>query len=291
MVSVSEITKRYGATVALDDLTFTVPEGAVFGLLGPNASGKSTLIKLMMGYIFPDRGRIDLGALKRRDIGYVPERPHFPSRSPLRAYMRVAGRLGGLSGAALARAVDERLTQVGLAPAARAPISACSKGMLQRLALAQALLNDPPFLLLDEPMGGLDPAWQKEVRELVKTLAKEGRTVVFSTHRLSEVADVCTHVGILNHGKLVRAGGLDEALPLRNRVTITVDSLTQDTRARIAGLNASIAIDGNQIVLSGDAVECKRDVVQVLLQAGADIRHLAHERATLEEIYLEAMRR
>ncbi len=291
MLSVTGITKRYGATVALEDLTLTVPEGVVFGLVGPNASGKSTLIKIVMGYIFPDRGRVDLGALKRRDIGYVPERPHFPSRSPLRDYMRVAGQLRGLSGAALARTVDERLMQVGLGQASSSPASACSKGMLQRLALAQALLSDPPLLLLDEPMGGLDPEWQKEMRDLVKTLSTEGKTVLFSTHRLSEVADVCTHVGILNRGRLVRTGRLDEVLPLRNRVAITVHGLSPEARARIAGLNPAITVEGNQITLSAGAVESKREVIAVLLQTGADIRHLAHERASLEEIYLEAMRR
>jgi ABC-2 type transport system ATP-binding protein len=183
------------------------------------------------------------------------------------------------------------LEQVGLGQAASLAIGACSKGMLQRLALAQAVIGDPPFLLLDEPLGGLDPAWQKQLREMVKSLAHEGRTVLFSTHRLSEVADVCTRVGILKQGRLVRAGNLDEVLPLRSQVTIAVDVLSPEMHAHILGLSEGITIENNRIILSDGALACKREVMQILLQGGADIQNLSHERATLEEIYLEAMSR
>src|SRR5512146_2439176 len=225
MIAISRLTKRYGATTALDDLTLAVPEGTVFGLLGPNASGKSTLIKLLLGFIFPDQGDIDLGSISPASIGYVPERPRFPPGCRIEEYLTTAGRLCGETGEGLRKDVHRCLCTVGLDHVAQWRIGASSKGMLQRLALAQALLGNPPVLILDEPMGGLDPAGQKAVRELVKALPVAGKTVLFSTHRLSEVAEVCSHLAILNRGRLVRAGALIEVLPLRPQVTIFVGQL------------------------------------------------------------------
>ncbi len=290
MIHLTGVTKRYGKTLALDALTLGVPQGAIFGLLGPNGSGKSTLINLLMGFIFPDTGQIDRGEWLPARIGYVPERPFFPPRCPADEYLTIAGALSNLGGTALHDAVATRLHQVGLSDAARWRTNALSKGMLQRLALAQALLSNPSFLILDEPMNGLDPSGQKDVRALIKSLHDEGKTVLFSTHRLDDVADVCTHIGVLNRGRLMRAGALAGVLPLRAQVTITVDRLSAEMRNALAALHPDIACDDNVVTLNAEAVAHKADVLRRLLEAGADIRQLAHARASLEEIYLEAMR-
>ncbi len=290
MIQATDVTKRYGATLALDRLTLSVPQGAVFGLLGPNGAGKSTLIKLLMGFCFPDRGHIDLGGISPAQVGYVAERPVFSPRSSVRGYLTTIGKLGGLRGGALRQAVDRNLRQVGMSDAARFPIAACSKGMLQRVALAQALLGEPPLVLLDEPLGGLDPAWQKTTRDLIKHLPREGKTVLVSTHQLSDVAEVCTHVGILRKGRLVRVGSMEEVLPLRDQVNIKVDHLAESDCVRLTGLHPDIHVNDKSIVLSGQAVALKREVQRMLLDANVDIQHLSQERATLEEIYLEAMR-
>ncbi len=289
MIQVTNVTKHYGATLALDRLTLVVPSGALFGLVGPNAAGKSTLIKLLMGFIFPDQGRIDRGKLAPAQIGYVPERPSFPPRCPANDYLKTAGQLGGLRGKTLRQAVESRLNQVGLTEAAGRRIGSFSKGMLQRLALAHALLCDPPFLLLDEPMDGLDPAGQKHMRDVIRTLPAEGKTVLFSTHRLSEVAEICTHVGVLNRGKLARSGALAEVLSLRPRIVLDVDHLSDELRTRLTALHPAIAIQDGSIVLNGDAIDCKREVLALLLSDGADLLQLVQERTTLEQVYLEAM--
>ena len=288
MIALRNVTKRYGTTLALDQLILTIPLGAIFGLLGPNGAGKSTLINLLMEFIFPDAGEIERGDWLPRHIGFVPERPTFPPRCPADEYLMLAGQLSNAGDATLQNVVTARLQQVGLSHAARWRVNQFSKGMLQRLAIAQALLSDPAFLILDEPMNGLDPAGQKEMRDLIKSLRGEGKTVLFSTHRLDDIADVCTHVGILKRGRLVRAGSLDAIAPLRDEVVITVDRVP--TPQTIAALHPGIVIDGNTLVLSGDAVTHKAAVLRTLLEMDADIHALSHQRATLEEIYLEAMR-
>ncbi len=290
MLAVTGLIKRYGPTTALDHLTLSIPGGTVFGLLGPNASGKSTLLKLLMGFIFPDQGQIDLGGLAPAAIGYVPERPHLPPGSRIGEYLHTAGRLAGLGGAQLQQEVARCLQTVGLEHVAGWRIRACSKGMLQRLALAQALLADPPVLVLDEPMGGLDPAGQKAIRELIKSLPAAGKTVLFSTHRLSEVTEVCSHLAILNRGRLIRTGPLAEVLPLRPQVTICVDHLPAEMGRLVAALDSDISITGNSILLEGEAVRRKAEVVRHLLDAGMDIASLNQQRATVEDVYLEAIR-
>ena len=290
MIRFTEVTKRYGQTLALDRLALTIPSGAVFGLLGPNGSGKSTLINLLMDFIFPDAGQIDYGELHSYQMGYVPERPSFPPHCPADEYLTVVGQLSGIGNAALRDAVAVRLQQVGLGEVARRPINQFSKGMLQRLALAQALLSNPPLLVLDEPMNGLDPVGQKEVRDLVKSLRDEGRTVLFSTHRLEDVVDVCTHVAMLKQGRLMRAGALADVLPTRAHVIITVAGCMEETRDTLRARFPGIALNGNTITLQSDGVAQKNQIVRVLIDAGVDIQQLTQARATLEQVYLEAMR-
>ena len=285
MIIAANLTKRYGPTLALDNLSATIAQGAIFGLVGPNGSGKSTLIRLLMGFIFPDAGTIRLEHARPHQIGYVPERPFFPPRCGVAEYLHTAGRLCGLPGGQLHDAVALRLQQVGLSQMAKQPIGACSKGMLQRFALAVALVNDPPLLILDEPMAGLDPAWQKALRDIITALNREGKTVLFSTHRLSDVAEICTHVGILNRGRLRRTGSLSEVLPLRQQVVITLGSIPDHFIPP-----PGVTMAANVITLSAGDLARKAEVLRRLLDAGVDIQSLSQERATLEEVYLEAIR-
>lgn len=290
MIQASELSKRYGATLALDRLDLAVPAGSAFGLLGPNGAGKSTFIKLLLELIMPDGGRLSLDGVARPQIGYLPERPAMPPRSRVAEYLTLAGRLSGLRGRRLRSAVEQRLVQVGMRRAAGMRIGACSKGMLQRLGLAVALINDPPLLVLDEPMEGLDPGWQKTVRDLLVDLNRQGKTVLLSTHRLSDVALVCSHVAILAQGKLRAAGALEEVLPPRQQVLIGVDRLPDELRAALPGLHADIRVGGAAIGLSGDALALKPQVLQMLLSAGVDIVDVTRQRLSLEEVYLEAVR-
>jgi ABC-2 type transport system ATP-binding protein len=288
MIRATEVTKYYSATLALDRFSLEVPSGAVFGLLGPNGAGKTTFLRLVMGFVFPDSGDIDLGELIPTHIGYLPERAFYPARFSVHAYLTTAGRLAGLRGSALRQAVGRLLEQVGLDEVAGRRLGACSRGMLQRLGLAQALIGDPPLLLLDEPVLGLDPAAQIFMREQIVALQQAGKTVLLSSHHLDEVTRVCTHVAVVSQGGLVRSGPLDIILAPRAQVTIWTDPLPAELASTLTVLSPDITVAEGQVVLAGDAVAHKSAVLYLLLDADIDIRRLDEQQSTLEEVYLEA---
>jgi ABC-2 type transport system ATP-binding protein len=288
MIRTRDLGKHYGPTLALDRFSLEVPAGAVFGLLGPNGAGKTTFLRLVMGFVFPDVGTIDRGDLVPADIGYLPERAFYPPRFTIRQYLNTMGRLTGLSGGALKQRVGHRLQQLGLDDVAAKRLGACSRGMLQRVGLAQALLGDPPLLLLDEPAQGLDPAGQKFMRDQILALHEAGKTVILSSHHLDEVARVCSHVGVLNRGHLVRSGLLEAILAPQPRVTMSVASMPPDLALMLASLAPGVAVSEGRITLDGDAVSHKAEILRLLLDAGLDIQQLSEQYATLEDVYLEA---
>jgi ABC-2 type transport system ATP-binding protein len=288
MIQIREVVKRYRETLALDRLTLEIPEGSVFGLLGPNGAGKTTLLRLLMGFIFVDSGEIDRGGLSTARIGYLPERAFYPPLFQISDYLTTIGRLAGLPSHAVRPAVAERLSQVGLAEAAGRRLGACSRGMLQRVGLAQAMLGDPSLLLLDEPALGLDPAGQKFMREQILALQRAGKTVILSSHHLDEVIRVCSHVAVISEGHLVRSGALESILIPRAEVTILTSPLPPALPEALASLAPGIVVDEGRIVLAGAAAGHKAGVLRLLLEEGVDIRQLSEEQVTLEEIYLEA---
>jgi ABC-2 type transport system ATP-binding protein len=288
MIRVTELTKHYGTTLALDRLSLEIPAGAVFGLLGPNGAGKTTFLRLVMGFAFPDAGKIERGGLSPARIGYLMERAFYPSRFTIHDYLSTIGRLAGLQGDELRQTVSQLLEQFGLEDVGRRRLAACSRGMLQRLGVAQALLGDPPLLLLDEPALGLDPAAQKFMREQIVALHQAGKTVVLSSHHLDEVTRVCTHVAVLNQGRLVRSGPLETILAPHPQVTIVTGPISDDLAANLTALAPDITVANQQVLLAHKAVSHKADVLRLLLDAEVDIRQLREQHATLEEVYLEA---
>jgi ABC-2 type transport system ATP-binding protein len=291
MLRVTELTKWYGSTLALDNLSLEVPAGTVYGLLGPNGAGKTTFQRLVMGFIFPDNGKIDRGEIAVDRIGYLPERAFYPPRFAIRDYLATVGRLAGLGEPALRRAIDRLLGQLGLETVANQRLSTCSRGMLQRVGLAQALLGDPPLLMLDEPVLGLDPAGEKFMRDQIVTLHQAGKTVLLSSDNLGEVTRVCTHVAVLDSGRLVRSGPMEMVLTPRSQVIISTGPIPPDLLGQLAALASDIVIEENSVSLAGDAVSNKAEVLHLLLEAGVDIRQLSTRHATLEEVYLEATAR
>jgi ABC-2 type transport system ATP-binding protein len=288
MLAMKELTKRYGETVALNRLSLSLPQGSVFGLLGPNGAGKTTLLRLLMGFVFPDDGEIDLGGLSPTQIGFLPERAFYPPRFSIRDYLGTIGKLAGLQRNGLQAEVDQRLAQLSLDQVARRRLGACSRGMLQRVGLAQALLGDPQLLLLDEPALGLDPAGQRFMREQIRSLHRSGKTVLLSSHHLDEVTRVCTDVAVLQQGQLVRNGPLDDFLAPHTQVIIRTSSLAAELSARLAELGPDITVEADLVSLSGEAVSRKAEVLRLLLDAQADIQQLDQQHSTLEEVYLEA---
>lgn len=201
MLRAKSLTKYYKSTPALKRLELEVPEDTVFGILGPNGAGKTTFLRLVMGFVFPTSGTVDRGGLSPAEIGYLPERAFYPLRFSIRNYLNTQAKLIGLTGSLRQDEVARLLQQVGLFQVADQQIGACSRGMLQRLGLAQALLGDPDLLVLDEPALGLDPAGQVFMREQIAALHQVGKTVLLSSHHLDEVTRICTHVAVLQPGQ------------------------------------------------------------------------------------------
>ncbi len=288
MITVTNLVKRYGDITALQDFSLTVPAGAVFGILGPNGAGKTTLLRLIVKLIFPDSGEVKLLACPHHKLGYLPERPHFPSRFHVEEYLLTAGQVSGLAGEALRDAVIAALEQTGLSQVADRRISACSKGMLQRLGVAQALLIDPPLILLDEPLGGLDPAAQAMMRRMLLELSHTGKTIVLSTHRLSDVSQICTHIAILARGRLAHSGLLSDVLTPHSQVLIRVDRLPDLLAWQLSQLHPAVTLDGSEITLPGDAMQIKSAALRLLLDARIDIIRVERQGVTLEDIFLKA---
>jgi ABC-2 type transport system ATP-binding protein len=286
MISICEVGKRYNSKPALDRLSLEVPPGAVFGLLGPNGAGKTTLLRLVMGFIFPDAGQIDRHGLPVTRIGYLPERALYPPRFSVRDYLATLSRLAGVL-----PAVDGLLARVGLEEVGRRRLGDCSRGMLQRVGLAQALLGDPSLLLLDEPALALDPAGQKFMREQIVALHEAGKTIILSSHQLDQVVRVCTHVAVLSRGRLVRSGSLEGMLAGGSRVVITAGPLPPALQRELESEAWGVCTSAEQVVLFGPAVERKAEVLRSLLDAGVEIHRLSEERTSLEEVYLEATTR
>src|SRR6187402_1103427 len=206
---------------ALEDLTLQVGAGEVFGFLGPNGAGKTTTLKLLMQLVYPSSGRAELlgkpvGDLSvKRRIGYLPEHPYFYDHLTAEELLRYFAGLFGYSGAERSQRVERLLDDVGIGPERRLQLRKFSKGMLQRVGIAQALINDPELVIFDEPMSGLDPLGRRDVRALILRLRDRGCTVFFSSHVLSDAEAVCSQVAILARGRLVTAGRLSDMQPFQ----------------------------------------------------------------------------
>lgn len=218
--------------VAVRDLNLRVEPGEVYGLLGPNGSGKSTTLKIILGLVSPTRGQTKIFGLdsslvqSREAVGFLPENPYFYKFLTGEETLRFFGKLCGLTGARLQERVAELLELVGLTNTRHQRLKTYSKGMLQRIGLAQALINQPKLVVLDEPTAGVDPGGSRDIRDLIVDLKRRGTTVLVSSHLLSHVQEICDHVGILARGVLVREGRLEELIAIENRSELVLENAT-----------------------------------------------------------------
>jgi ABC-2 type transport system ATP-binding protein len=214
----ASVSKLYSGRRALDRVNLAVPIGAAVGLLGPNGAGKTTALRLLLGFVRPSTGGVRVRGLSpsdprsREGLGYVPERPAFAPRMTIRELLRLHGGLIGLEGDALEHEVHARLHETGLDDRAHVRVGGLSKGLLQRVAFAQALLGDPELLLLDEPTSGLDPLGVRDARDWILAARQRGRTLLVSSHVLTEVERTCDHVVILHQGRIAASGPLTDVL-------------------------------------------------------------------------------
>ncbi len=255
-ISIKGLTKDFAVTLrgvklrAVDALNLEVAEGQVYGLLGPNGSGKSTTIKIILGLLEATVGEVRVFGVPsnrveaRRNVGYLPEAPYFYRYLSGRELVRFYARVCGVPSATLKSRVDEVIAWVGLSGAADRRVGTYSKGMLQRIGLAQALVHDPKLIVLDEPTAGVDPVGSAEMCELILKLKQQGKTVLITSHLLAQIEDVCDRVAILDRGKLIVEGSVNELVGQRDRQALIVDPLPA---ADIEALKGWLAARGHSL--------------------------------------------
>jgi ABC-2 type transport system ATP-binding protein len=233
---------RRQRVTAVRNISFEVRPGEVYGLLGPNGSGKSTTLKILLGLVTPNQGRAMIFGQdsrdyhSRRDVGFLPENPYFYKFLTAAETLRFYGKVCGMGGAALNKRIDELIHLVGLEDARDRRIGGFSKGMLQRIGLAQALIQDPRLVVLDEPTAGVDPAGSHQIRDLILDLKKRGKTVLLTSHLLEQVQEICDRVGIMARGEMIREGALADLVSVKNQTEFVIENATPEIRSQIEHL-------------------------------------------------------
>ena len=295
-----QVTKIYrkrlrGVEVAaLTDATFSVLPGEVCAFLGPNGAGKTTSISMLMGFFFADSGDIRVlgyppGDVRAKsDIGFLPENFAFYKYLTARRLLRFHYALTGRIQENVEWLISEQLAKVKLSEFEKLKIGKYSRGMMQRLGVAQALLHDPKLLVLDEPTSGLDPTGRKDVRDLISALRAAGKTVFLSSHLLSEVEQVCDRVIIISKGRVVQSGRMEELLGAADRVEILASALTDELAARVAEWGGVTTRHDHGVTVVVP-VHRKRELAESLWQSGQDVIHILPLRGSLEDLYMRTV--
>jgi ABC-2 type transport system ATP-binding protein len=272
-VEVSHLTKVFRTgmgknyVVAVDNLSFNVKAGEVYGLIGPNGSGKSTTMKVVLGLMAASKGSakvfgLDSGDIRaRNEIGFLPENPYFYKHLSGTETLKFYGKLCGLRGSELKDRIAELLKMVDLEDAAKRRLGGYSKGMLQRIGLAQSLIQNPRLVILDEPTAGVDPVGSRQIRDLILKLKEDGYTVFLCSHLLEQVQEVCDRVGIIFRGRMRREGRLDELIQIESQTAMTLENASPELLAKI---NELVKADGS-----------------------AEVIEQGHPRTTLERLFIQ----
>lgn len=298
-ILVKELTKVYkghlgGSVTAVNNVSFQVEQGEIFGFIGPNGAGKTTTIKMLLGLLFPTSGGAfvlghpagNIEAKKR--ISYLPESPYFYEHMTGREVLDFYCRLFRMDSGGRRAKTQELLERVGLAGDGERSLRQYSKGMLQRIGIAQALINDPDLLFFDEPTSGLDPIAHKDIQELILSLKQQGKTVFLSSHQLSDVEMVCDRVAIINRGELIRIGTLDELLHA-GRTVITLSKPADGLVDSLKSVAERVSVDADRVRVH---VQTEDDVYRVLdaARGKAELVSAVPQRQTLEDLFVELIR-
>lgn len=297
MIKAEGLTKAYNGVKAVDDLNLVVEKGEVFGFIGPNGAGKTTTIGMMVGLIEPSAGKCLVGGVDatrnpfeaKRITGYMPDGVGFYSNLTARQNLKYFSKFYGTADPDADKRIGELLKYVGLGQVEK-PVGAYSRGMKQRLGLAQALLNDPEVIFLDEPTNGLDPQGVFQFRNAIMDLSKEGKTIFFSSHILDEVRHVCNTIGIISQGKLVVKGTPDEVRKKMNHdenVTIVVKVLGEMPRLSDPHILDAKYLDGSAVLKT--SADVRSSISEELYRKGLRIIEMRLEEKTLEDIFLETV--
>lgn len=301
-ITIEHVTKAYAplwpwhrSSTVLSDVSLSVTKGEIFGFLGHNGAGKTTTMKILLGLLRPTSGRVDVLGAPAGDVathsklGYLPEAPYFYDYLTAEEFLEFYGKLAGMSHDAIQNRIPILLEQVGLQEAQHRQLRKFSKGMLQRIGLAQALIQDPELVVLDEPMSGLDPMGRKEVRDLILTLREQGKTVFFSTHILSDVEMVCDRVGILAKGKMLALGKVEDLIDahIAQSIEVVCDGVIGKQIEPVQRLALRILQSGTRCLMVLPGHECLDEILEALRRAGAKLVSIIPHKGSLEELFVQ----
>lgn len=285
--------KVFGGKVAVRNLTLDVPRGEVFGLLGPNGAGKSTSVKMLLGLVFPTSGQAEIlghpagDVHTRAKVGFLPEHFRFYDWLTGAELLKLHGRLYRMSHSSLRERVPALLDLVGLTPHRDKRLRDYSKGMLQRIGLAQALLNDPELIFLDEPTSGLDPVGRRLVRDIIKAQRDRGATVLLNSHLLGEVEITCDRVAFIKDGEVIETRSLNGESEEQTTVAIRAVNLSPEVINGLARWTCSLHCEGERLTLSLASTSILPEIVRYLASHGVDIYEVTPQRMSLEERFLQ----
>jgi len=279
----------------LDGISFSVRRGEIYRFVGPNGAGKTTTLKILLGLIYAGSGEAAILGHRvretafRRDVGFLPENPYFYDFLTGREILHFYARLSGVSGESRARRVDDLLERVSLTHAADARLRTYSKGMLQRIGIAQALVHDPQVVFLDEPMSGLDPIGRKEIRDLILRLHAEGKTIFMNTHILTDVEMLCDRVAIIVKGRIRYEGRIEDFLEGERHCDLTLANLPPELAESFERQYGAELSGRGENVEFRVAEKHSGEMIRAAQGAGAEVRALAPHRVSLESIFLSAV--
>ncbi len=281
--------------VAVDSLNLRVPAGCVFGFLGPNGAGKTTTIMMLLGNVYPTAGTFRIfghsisDMTVRRRIGFLPEKFQFHDLLTAEEVLWFHGRLAGMDGHTLRKRVLEVLEQVSLSERARSRVREFSKGMQQRLGIAQAILHDPDLIILDEPTSALDPLGRRDVRDLILQLKAQGKTVFLNSHLLSEVEMVCDEVAILRAGRVQRQGGLNMLLQVHPVVDVELREPSSRVLEAVRSVATLLSEDGVRFTAEVEGEEDIPTLARRIVEAGGDLLKFVPRRESLEDLFVRVI--
>ncbi len=294
-IETTDLSKSYRGLMAVQALNLAVPQGEVFGLLGPNGAGKTTTIMMLLGNIRPTAGKATLlgkqigDIVTRRRVGFLPEKFQFHDFLTATEFLHLHGKLAGMSLRERALRVPQVLERVGLADRAKSKIREFSKGMQQRIGLAQAILHEPDLVILDEPTSALDPIGRRDVRDIVMELKGQGKTILLNSHLLSEIEMTCDRVAIMKQGQVAAQGTMEELLAFSSTVQIEVRNMNDAAMAAVRQVTTKLKLDRVPITQFTAWVRTEEDIPELaraIVANGAKLIALIPKRETLEELFV-----
>jgi ABC-2 type transport system ATP-binding protein len=297
-VEIQGLRKVYQKIIAVDDISLVTYRGEAFGFLGPNGAGKSTVVKILTGLVTPTKGTVRVLGQQvnhvqiRRQVGYLPEFPSFHRWLKARDFLEFHGRLYGLKSTILEKRIGEVLAMVGLAGRENQKLGTFSKGMLQRIGLAQAIINKPDLVILDELVSGLDPVGQRDMRELLRELKAEGTSIFLNSHLLADVEAICDRVAIINQGRILKVGAPAELFDKKKVLEVRVDRVSEELLQRLHAVAFDIQHEEDDpccLLIEIERDEQAADIADIVHACGARLFTLAPRHLSLEQIFFQTI--